>query len=646
MRDVDSIAIRGFITMPRSPLILAGAALALACSSPAPTRNWESYAGPERERFLKEETELPRIGDPSEPYNRTMSAMNHGLIIGILDPLSSGWRSITSTGVRQATDNFVTNLRWPLHTFANLAQGEWAGAGRETARFGVNLTAGFLGFVDRATEWGIEPAAKDFGHVFDDWGWNHSSYFVLPFFGPKTVRETCAFPFDLALNLVTYVPGAGTVQTINNGAEKLPAYHRFVASQYDPYQRGRLVYLLDREWRSSHYEMVASTDRSVETLGAVYLSNRDPEFPGRGETHSVAIAASGKELPYDLWLRPEPAPIVCILPGLGGHRVSGSAYGLAEMAWRAGYSALTLSNAMNWEFIQKGASTDVPGFAVQDAKDVHHALGAGIADIERRNPGRVTEKALLGISMGAFHTLLIASAEGSADAAQSALPAFDAYAVLNPPVRFEVGLNRLDQFFNAPMEVPASRRGLWVDALLGKVVDLVNRGAAEPGNLLPFSKMEAEFLIGLAFRGTLNEIIISSQDRHDQGVLKTPRSSSRTAAAWQEATDYSYREYMLAFAFPHYFHRDPTITSADELLARCDARRYSDELRANQKVFVFTNRNDFLLEEQDLQWLETTFGPRRLMIESEGSHLGNLYQPEVQDRILDKLGETLRASRR
>lgn len=627
----------------RKQLLLAACSAVLAsCSTPETHRNWESYEGPEKERFLRPETELPRIDDPVEPYNRSMSWMNHGLIVAILDPLATGWRFITNPTVRQGTENFVTNLRWPLHTLANLSKGEFAEAGRETYRFAINLTAGFLGFVDRATEWGILASPEDFGRVFESWGWDHSDYFVLPFFGPKTVRDTCAFPLDIAFNLVTYVPGAGTIQTVNDGAKKLPAYFRFVHSQYDPYQRGRIVYLLNREWQNKHYQVVSSRDRSVETLGAVYLSNREPGFPGTAETRSVDVMKSGGEpLPYDLWLQPEPAPVVCILPGLGGHRISGSAYGLAEMAWRAGYSAITISNAMNWEFIQRGASTDVPGFAVQDAKDVHRALGAILADIEREYPGRVTKKALLGISMGAFHTLLVAAGEGASNADGSALPIFDAYAALNPPVRFEVGLDRLDEFYNAPTNLPPSQRSMWIDELLGKVVDLVDKEAVEPGNLMPFDKMEAEFLIGLAFRATLNEIIISSQDRFDLGVLKTPRSKWRTAPVWLEASDYSYREYMLAFALPYYSSRDPSIKSADDLLDQCDATRYLDVLRANDRLFVFTNENDFLLEGPDLGWLKTTFGEDRLLLETEGSHLGNLYHPDVQQKIMGKLRATL-----
>ncbi len=627
---------------PRSARLLAcialPAILAVACSVPEQHHNYEDASGPEKRVFLQRETVLPTVGDPSEPFNRSMSGVNHGLIYGIINPLSTGWGWITGHGVRESVGNFFHNLRWPLHLFGNLLQGEWNGAWRETERFCINITVGILGFFDPATKWGIAAAEEDFGRAFASWGWTHSNYLVIPFFGPKTSRDALALPFDLAFNPVTYIPGGFTVEMVNAGTDKLDAYFRFVKSNYDPYHRGRLLYLLSREWRSVSYEAVPARDRSVETLGAIHLSNKDLKFPRGAETRAVSVPESGHDLAYDLWLQPAPAPVVCILPGLGGHRISSSAYGLAEMVWRAGYSAITISNAMNWDFVQNGASVDVPGFAPQDAKDVHRVLGLILADVEKAYPGRVTKKALLGISLGAFHTLFIAATE---ETDRTTYPEFDAYAAINPPVRFEVGMKHLDAFYNAPTSLPEGEERPWVDALLGKVVDLVDKGQIEQGNLLPFTKMEAEFLIGLAFRATLTEFLISSQDRKDMGILKTERSDWRTANAYIEARDYSYREYMLAFALPYYQARDPSILGVADMLGRCDIRRFGDRLKANEKVFVFTNVNDFLLEEEDLRWLQATFPEHRLATETTGSHLGNLYEPAVQERILKQLSTTL-----
>jgi len=42
---------------------------------------------------------------------------------------------------------------------------------------------GGLGFFDPArSRWGIEPSPEDMGQTFAVWGWDPSSYFVLPYF--------------------------------------------------------------------------------------------------------------------------------------------------------------------------------------------------------------------------------------------------------------------------------------------------------------------------------------------------------------------------------------------------------------------------------------------------------------------------------
>ncbi len=49
------------------------------------------------------------------------------------------------------------------------------------------------------------------------------------------------------------------------------------------------------------------------------------------------------------------------------------------------------------------------------------------------------------------------------------------------------------------------------------------------------------------------------------------------------------------------------------------------------------NQNDFLLPDEDLAWLKTTFAADQLTVFEQGGHLGNLSHPAVQKAILDAL---------
>jgi phospholipid-binding lipoprotein MlaA len=614
----------------------------LGCSAQVPEEPKQLRDGEELEvpEFERDASGLPRIDDPAEPFNRAMTYFNHGLILVVLDPTCHVWRAVTWPSLREATSRFFQNVRYPVRLVGNVLQAKWAGASDETKRFAINTTIGVLGFFDPAFErFGIASTDEDVGRAFSEWGWERSDYLVLPVFGPRTNRDALALPFNLALNPATYLWGAAAVDTVNDGTDKVEGYLRFVDTHYDPYHWGRYAYMIQREWQAVGYTFVPRRDRYVETLGATYLGFEDPDFPGASSERTILVPATGGELTYDLWLQDEPAPLVFVLPGLGGHRHSESPIGLAEMVHRAGYSAITISSTLNYEFMAAAASTAVPGFVPVDAADVHRVIGLVLRDLEQAFPGRVTKTGLLGMSLGGLQTLFIAAAaDGSPEA-----PALDAYVAVHPPLRLEHGLAKLDEFYDVTKKLPAAERESWVDELIGKVLGVVARGESRRGALLPFDPMEAEFLIGVAFRVALREVIVASQDREDLGILTANHDGWRRAEAFDEAARYSFRRYMEVFALPYHRARDGSYATAKELLAACDAKRFESRLRDDPRVLVFTSANDFLLDGSDHAWLESTFGDDRLHVEPQGGHLGNLHEAEVQRRIVERLARLLGA---
>jgi phospholipid-binding lipoprotein MlaA len=70
-----------------------------------------------------------------------------------------------------------------------LLQGNWTGAGEETARCLCNTIIGLGGFFDVATRWGIPKHDANFGQTFQKWGWKPAFYLMLPIFGPSDDRD-------------------------------------------------------------------------------------------------------------------------------------------------------------------------------------------------------------------------------------------------------------------------------------------------------------------------------------------------------------------------------------------------------------------------------------------------------------------------
>jgi ABC-type transporter lipoprotein component MlaA len=642
-------------------LVAAIAAFALlttlACAHPVERRDWSDFEGPGAE-YLQAEGVLPPVfPEPVEPWNRSVDAFNHGLMLGVVAPLASGYRFVVPKVVRRRIQKFAVNLVYPRRLMANLLQGRGGAAGTETLRFLTNTTVGVLGFFDPASHWGIgAPPEEDFGQVFANWGWERSTFVNLPFAGPATVRDGLGLIPDTLLDPAAWFFPAGPMLSFNELTDFVEFYRRFTGSNRDPYFLYRLLWLINRERVTFELSSDAEDTAAVQTLEAVFLAPRDPTFASGMRTHTVQAAAEGEELPYSARMQPAPAPLVFVVPGLGTHRMGGGALALAEMAFDQGYSVAVISNAMNFEFMERGASVPVPGHSPRDAADVHRALDAIFHDLSARHPDRITSRALLGYSLGAFHALFIAA--GETDPSGQWID-FDGYVALDPPVRLLHGLNKLDGFFNVLLRLPPEERDSAMVSVLHKAIGLAQQapGAPEeevysrweladlgsvdmwPHHELPVTNLQAEFLIGMAFRLSLLDIIYASQEREDLGVLLSEHGWFRRHARYREIMDYSFAEYLFAFVVPYYCERLETLCDADELIRQNDLHAIAPALRRNPRIRHFANENDFLTSGEDVAWLTELLGPERVRFFPRGGHLGNLHRPGVQRQVTEALAE-------
>ncbi|MGB7769530.1 MAG: VacJ family lipoprotein, partial [Verrucomicrobiia bacterium] len=213
---------------------------------------------------------------------------------------------------------------------------------------------------------------------------------------------------------------------------------------------------------------------------------------------------------------------------------------------------------------------------------------------------------------------------------------FDRYVAISPPVRLMYGISKLDEFYRAPLQWPATNRTDNIENTFLKVAAL-SKDTLTPQTSLPFDAIESKFLIGLTFRFILRDVIYSSQQRDNQGVLHHPIWNWRREPVYQEIHQYSYEDYFEKFAIPYYQTRGLASPVAKTMEKAGDLRTYDAGLRANPDTRVICNENDFLLADADLAWLHATFGPEHLTVFPQGGHLGNLSNPTVQKAILAAL---------
>ena len=146
--------------------------------------------------------------DPYEGYNRAVFKFNDKADQYVLAPVARGYRKITPKPVRTGVSNFFNNLR-------------------DVVSFGSTL-----------------------GDTFASWGWKNSNYFVVPLFGPSTVRDTIGnavttvYPVKNAV-FHTRAGRWGTIglQAINTRKELLDLTDSLEGAAIDKYSYTRDLYM-------------------------------------------------------------------------------------------------------------------------------------------------------------------------------------------------------------------------------------------------------------------------------------------------------------------------------------------------------------------------------------------------------------------
>lgn len=610
---------------------MAAASLAVSCSSTKYQTQLASNPNPPAGSV----TPFPQLlNDSGEPINRGIWVVNEGLLVGVIHPTAKVYRTVVPLRARQSIQDFSRNITYPGRVVNHMLQGRWEGAGDETARFLTNSTVGLAGFFDPATKWNMPKSDANFGQTFGTWGWKPENYVMLPFFGPSDERSALGLVGDKLAEPLNYYPPydmISPVTTYNRLSDLSEDGKRMLTVDSDAYASSKIIWTYATKDGVPDLTVRGPVDLpTLQTFGAVKFGAKDKNFQTKRHEISVKIPSTGRKMKSSLWLQPEPAPLVYIAPGLTSHRLSNMSLGLAELLYQNGYSVVSTTSVFHPEFMSTASSAAVPVYPTVDSHDLWMGISETDRMLVRKYPDRFTTRAMVGTSMGGFMTLRIAANEKQSG---HDLITFDRYVAINMPVDVNFGFKQLDGYANAPLKWPAAERQQRINNTMHKVsYALLSKKA--PSQPVVFDGDESKYLIGLAFRVGLRDIIFDSQSRNHLGVLQTPISNWRREPVYNEILAYSFSDYFERFAIPYYEKKGVT---AQQLEKDVNLKSQESKLRAQSKVRVITNQNDFLLRDSDLAWLRSTFPASRLTLFPEGGHLGNIGEPVVQQSILKSL---------
>lgn len=210
------------------------------------------------------ETNNPK--DPFENFNRSVFSFNQRVDQNLLRPVAKGYQTVVPSPVRQGVSNFFGNINDVWIGVNNLLQGKVVAAGSDAGRVVVNTTLGILGIFDVATNFGLEKHDEDFGQTLATWGVGDGPYLVLPFFGPRTLRDSAGLGVDVYTDPVgRHTPvdernSALAVRIVKDRAELLDAESVVSDAALDPYTYLRDAYLQHRQYVIHDGQMPRSKD--------------------------------------------------------------------------------------------------------------------------------------------------------------------------------------------------------------------------------------------------------------------------------------------------------------------------------------------------------------------------------------------------
>jgi Surface lipoprotein len=130
--------------------------------------------------------------DPLKNINQKTHNLNQSLDSKVASPIARFYKRITPDFLEKGITNFTHNIEDLSIGINNILQGKFKAGFSDFSRFTINSSIGIIGFVDVASDIGLQKHDEDFGQTLAVWGVPDGPYIVLPGLGPSSMRDSLA----------------------------------------------------------------------------------------------------------------------------------------------------------------------------------------------------------------------------------------------------------------------------------------------------------------------------------------------------------------------------------------------------------------------------------------------------------------------
>jgi pimeloyl-ACP methyl ester carboxylesterase len=366
------------------------------------------------------------------------------------------------------------------------------------------------------------------------------------------------------------------------------------------------------------------------------LVDRVQPFPDRELPDVFWYDRAG--MSYGLVYQKTRAPLVFLIAGTGGSFNTDTNKLLAQTLYQEGFHVLGFPSPTHPNFIVNASETGVPGRMADDARDLYRVMRMAYQRVKDRI--EVSDVHLAGYSLGGTHAAWVAKLDQQEQAI-----GFDKVLLLNPSVSLYNSVNALDAMYDRRVADDPEAAQAVIDRIFTRFAEVYTREqeVSFDGDFLYRAYQEfqpgveaLETLIGTSFRYTLVNLAFTADVMSRGGYMVPPDaelgSTTSLTNFYKHAFRKSFVDYLDGLYLPYFQRQDPALTR-ERAIFEAGLLPLEGWLAGNPRIGVITNRDDIILEPDELAWLERTFGSRVVVL-PDGGHCGNYQRRDFADALV------------
>lgn len=345
-------------------------------------------------------------------------------------------------------------------------------------------------------------------------------------------------------------------------------------------------------------------------------------FAKRIKTASVNIEQERVDYKfrYIIQKKTKNSPLVIIFPSIGEGIMSSHSVLLAKFFYDAGYSAVILGSAFQWEFAKSMPQGYCPGIPSVDADYLKMVTQKAIEVLQNKYKYNFTDRIVIGTSFGALTALFLADKEFRNNTLN-----ISKYISICPPVELIYAMKQVDKIADNWNKNPDNLKDR-VALTASKIIQLSNQKDNDKDfkiDRLPFTEYEAKLITGFVMHQKLSDLVftIESENITDKKEL------------YLKINNTSFEDYAEKYLLKGDFNE------IDDLEYITSLHSISDYLKNADNYIIFHSVNDYLTNSQQLKKLKLYTGKKSLYLDN-GAHLGFMYREEFLSLLKSEISSS------